>query len=76
MQKDFFLTGEENGTLSWIVRVVVLYCLRWGTLCILLCVHHSLVWDRILQYGERGLFHILLLGLLRGRLCRGRGKIP
>ena len=45
-------------------------------LCILLCVYHALVWNRILQYGGRGLLHILLLCLLRGRLCRGRGKIP
>jgi hypothetical protein len=76
LQKDFFLAGEENGTLSWIVRVVVLSCLRWGMLCILLRVHYSLMWNRILQYGGRGLLHILLLCLLRGGLCRGRGKIP
>ena len=55
---------------------MVLSCLRWGTLCILLCVYHALMWNRILQYGGRGLLHILLLCLLRGRLCRGRGKIP
>jgi hypothetical protein len=76
LQKDFFLAGEENGTLSWIVRVVVLSCLRWGTLCILLGVYHALMWNRILQYRERGLLHILLLCLLQGKLCRGRGKIP
>jgi hypothetical protein len=34
------------------------------------------MWNRILQYGGRGLLHILLLCLLWGRLCRGRGKIP
>jgi hypothetical protein len=33
------------------------------------------MWNRILQYGGRGLWHILLLCLLRDRLCRGRGKI-
>jgi hypothetical protein len=49
-------------------------------LCILLCVYHALVWNRILQYSGRGLLHILLLHilllcLLRGRLCRGGGKI-
>ena len=42
----------------------------------MLGVYHSLMWNRILQYGGRGLLHILLLGLLQGRLCRGRGKIP
>jgi hypothetical protein len=74
LQKDFFLTGEENCTLCWIVRVVVLSYLRWGMLCILLGVYHTLMWNRILQYGGRGLLHILLWCLLRGSLCRGRGK--
>ena len=76
LQKDLFLAGEENGTLSWIVRVVVWSCLRWGTLCILLCVYHALMWNRILQYGGRGLLHILLLCLLWGRLCGSGGKVP
>jgi hypothetical protein len=48
LQKDFFLTGEENGTLCWIFSVVVLSHLRWGTLCILLGVYHALMWNRIL----------------------------
>jgi hypothetical protein len=74
LQKDFFLTGEENGMLCWIVRVVVLSHLRWATLYILLGVYHTLMWNRILQYGGRGLLHILLWCLLRGSLCRGRGK--
>jgi hypothetical protein len=39
---------------------------------VLLGVYHTLVWDRILQYGGRGLLRILLLCLLRGRLHRGR----
>ena len=43
---------------------------------VLLGVYHTLMWDRILQHGRRGLLHILLLCLLRGRLCRGRGEIP
>jgi hypothetical protein len=34
------------------------------------------MWNGILKYGGRGLLHILLLCLLRGRLCRGRGEIP
>ena len=74
LQKDFFFTGEEDGTLCRIVRVVLLSHLRWGTLCILLGVYHALMWNRILQYGGRGLLHILLWCLLRGSLCRGRGK--
>jgi hypothetical protein len=74
LQKDFFLTGEENCTLRWIVGVEVLSYLRWGMLCVLLGVHHTLMWNRILQHGGRGLLHVLLWCLLRGRLCRGMRK--
>jgi hypothetical protein len=76
LQKDFFLTGEENCSLCWIVGVVVLAHLRWGMLCVLLGVYHTLMWDRILQHGGRGLLRVLLWCLLRGRLCRRRGKAP
>jgi hypothetical protein len=41
---------------------------------VLLGVYHTLMWDRILQHGGRGLLHILLWCLLRGSLCRGMGK--
>ena len=50
LQKNFFLTGEENCSLCWIVGVVVLSHLRWGVLRVLLGVYHTLMWDRILQY--------------------------
>jgi hypothetical protein len=74
LQKDFFLTGEKNCSLCWIVGIVVLAHLRWGMLRVLLGVYHTLMWDRILQHGGRGLLRILLLCLLRGRLRRRRGK--
>jgi hypothetical protein len=74
LQKDFFLTGEENCMICWIVGVEVLSCLRWGMLCVLLGVYHTLMWDRILQHGGRGLLHVLLGCLLRGRLCKRMGK--
>jgi hypothetical protein len=74
--EGFFLTGEENCSLCWIVGVVVLAHLRWGMLCVLLGVYHTLMWDRILHHGGRGLWHVLLWCLLRGRLCRRRGKTP
>jgi hypothetical protein len=48
LQKDFFLTGEENCSLCWIVGVVVLTHLRWGMLRVLLGVYYTLMWDRIL----------------------------
>jgi hypothetical protein len=74
LQKDFFFTGEENCTLCWIVGVEVLSHLRWGILCVLLGVYHTLMWNRILHHGGRGLLHVLLWCLLRGRLCWRMGK--
>jgi hypothetical protein len=74
LQKDFFLTGEENCTLCWVVRVEVLSPLRWGMLCVLLGVYHTLMWGRILQHDGRGLLHVLLWCMLRGRLCRRMGE--
>jgi hypothetical protein len=74
LQKDFFLTGEENCSFCWIVRIVVLAHLRWGMLRVLMGVYDTLVWDRIFQYSGRGLLHILLLCLLWGRLRQRRGK--
>jgi hypothetical protein len=76
LQKNFFLTGEENYSLCWIVGVMVLAHLRWGMLRVLLGVYYTLMWDRILQHGGRGLLHVLLWCLLRGRLRRRRGKAP
>jgi hypothetical protein len=55
---------------------MVLAHLRWGMLRILLGVYDTLMWDRILQHGGRGLLRILLLCLLRGRLRRRRGNTP
>jgi hypothetical protein len=43
---------------------------------VLLGVYHPLMWDRILHHGGRGLLRILLWCLLRGSLCRRRGKAP
>ena len=40
----------------------------------MLGVYHTLMWNRILQHGGRGLLHVLLWCLLRGRLCRRMGK--
>jgi hypothetical protein len=74
LQKDFFLTSEENCTLCRVVRVGVLSPLRWGMMCVLLGVYHTLMWNRILQHGGRGLLHIFLWCLLRGRLCRRMRK--
>jgi hypothetical protein len=74
LQKDFFLTGEENCSLCWIVGVVVLAHLRWGMRCVLLGVYNTLMWNRILQHGRRGLLHVLLCFLLRGSLCKRMGK--
>jgi hypothetical protein len=48
LQKDFFLTGEENCMLYWVVGVGVLSPLRWGVLCVLLVFYHTLMWNMIL----------------------------
>jgi hypothetical protein len=76
LQKNFFLTGEENCSFHRIVGIMVLAHLRWGMLCIRLGVDHTLMWDRILQHGGRRLLRILLLCLLRGRLRGRRGNTP
>ena len=55
---------------------MVLAHLRWGMLRVLLGVYDTLMWDRVLQHGGRGLLHILLLCLLRGGLPRRRGNTP
>jgi hypothetical protein len=60
--------------LCWIVGVVVFSRLRWGMLCVLLGVYHTLMWNRILQHGGRGLSHVFLWCLLRGSLCRRMRK--
>jgi hypothetical protein len=74
LQKNFFLTGEENCSLYWVVGIMILAHLRWGMLCVLLGVYHTLMRDRILQHDGRGLLRVLLLYLLRGRLYWGGGK--
>jgi hypothetical protein len=76
LQKDFFLTCEENCAIYWIVGIEILPHLRWGMLCIRLGVYHTLMWNRIFQHGGRGLLHVLLWCLLRGRWCRRMGKTP
>jgi hypothetical protein len=76
LQKNFFLLGKENCSLCWIVGVVVLAHLRWGMRRVLLGVYYTLMWDRILKHGGRGLLRVLLWCLLRGRLRRRRGKAP
>ena len=40
----------------------------------MLGVYHTLMWNRILQHGGKGLLHILLWCLLRGRRCGRMGK--
>jgi hypothetical protein len=69
LQKDFLLTSEEDRAICWIVWVETFSHLRWGRLCVLLGVYHTLVWNRILQHGRGGLLHVFLWGLLRGRRC-------
>jgi hypothetical protein len=69
LQKDFFLTGEEDSTIYEIVWIEVLSQLWWGRLHVMLGVYHTLVRNGILQHDWEGLLHILLWGLLRGSQC-------
>jgi hypothetical protein len=48
LQKDFFLTSEEDGEICGIVWVDILAQLRWGRLHVLLGVHQTLVWNGIM----------------------------
>jgi hypothetical protein len=43
-------------------------------LCVLLGVYHTLMWNRIFHHGGRGLSHVSLWCLLRGRRCGRMGK--
>ena len=69
LQKDFSLTGEEDCVICWIVWIEVLSQLRWGKRYLLLNVHHTLVWNGVLQHCWGGLLHVLLWGLLRDKRC-------
>jgi hypothetical protein len=48
LQKDFFLTGEEDSMIYRIVWIEVLSQLWWGRLHVLLGFHHTLVQNGIL----------------------------
>jgi hypothetical protein len=67
LQKDFFLTSEEDRAIYWIVWIEVLSHLRWGRLCVLLGVYHTLVWNRILQYCRGGIVALIVVGPAEGQ---------
>jgi hypothetical protein len=69
LQKDFFLTGEEDSTICGFVWIDVLSQLWRGRLRVLLGVHHTLVQNGIMQHDWGWLLHVFLWGLLRGRWC-------
>ena len=80
LQKDFFI-GEENIAINRIpglggTRGCIFPYLWWGMLRVLLGVYHTLMCNRIWWQDGRGLLHVLLWCLLRGGLCRRRGKAP
>jgi hypothetical protein len=77
LQKNFFVTGEENCSLYWIVGTMVWAHLRWGMLRVLLGVYHTLMWDRILQYsGGGGVVARIVVVPAEGQVVLGRGKAP
>jgi hypothetical protein len=74
LQKNLFFAGKEDIVVSQIPelsggRVLILPHLGWGRVYLLLGIHHTLVWNRILKNGRRWLLQVLLRGLLRGRQC-------
>jgi hypothetical protein len=56
-------------------RFLVLSHLWWGRVQLLLGIHHTLVWNRVLQLIWGWLLHILLWGLLRGKRCWGMRSV-
>jgi hypothetical protein len=62
LQKDFFLIGEEDGTICGIVGIEVLSQMWWGRLCVLLGVYHTLVWNGIMQYRLGGVVARTVVG--------------
>jgi hypothetical protein len=52
--------------ICWIPRVLILSHLWWDRMHLLLGIHHTLVWNRVLQHSQGWLLQILLWGLLRG----------
>jgi hypothetical protein len=50
-----------------IPKVLILSHMWWGRMHLLLGIHHTLVWNRVLQNSQGWLLQILLWSLLRGR---------
>jgi hypothetical protein len=72
LQKNLFFAIEEDIAISRISRVdgpwvLILPHLWWGRVYLLLGIHHTLVWNRVLQYNWGCLLQVLLWDLLRGR---------
>jgi hypothetical protein len=71
LQKNFFFASEEDIVIHQISRVdgpqvLILSLSWWGGMYLLLGIHHTLVWNRVLQHGWGWLLQIMLWGLLRG----------
>jgi hypothetical protein len=71
LQNNPFFIGKEDVAISRIYRligtwVLILPHLGWGRMYFMLGIHHTLVWNRVLQNNWRWLLQILLWGLLRG----------
>jgi hypothetical protein len=74
LQKNLFLTDEENCSLYWIGGVVILAHLRWGMLCVLLGFYDTLMWDRIFApWWERLVARMVVVPTKR-KVALGRGE--
>jgi hypothetical protein len=72
LQKNLFLTSKEDITVSQIfkligARVLILPHLGWIRVYLMLGIHHTLVWNSVLQHIRRWWFQIVMWGLLGGR---------
>jgi hypothetical protein len=72
LKNNFFFVGKEDVAINWIFGlngtwVLIFPHLGWSGVYLLLGIHHTLVWNRVLQNDQRWLLQVLLWGPLRGR---------
>jgi hypothetical protein len=73
-QKNLFFASEEDIAIHQISRVngpwvLILPHFWWGMMYLMLGIHHTLVWNRVLHHNQGWLLQVLLWGLLRSRWC-------
>jgi hypothetical protein len=72
LEKNLFFIGKEDiavGRMSRLIgtKVLIMPHFWWGGDYLLLGIHHTLVWNRVLQNNHRWWLKLMLWGLLRGK---------